>query len=319
MKYELLPETKTLESGEVLYRIRALRAFNSISVGDLGGWVESAANLSQEGDCWIYDEACVYGQAQILQDAKVMSRAHVFGSAVVQNKARVNGEAKVSGDAIIFEHAYITCSCDISRHARIYGFASLYDDAKVTDYAQVFGHASLRTGVHIGGQAQIYGQAKLDGEMHVNYFTKIYGDAYVSGAAAIRTDEDIVWFSSVGSQRGTLTAFRTTEGVSVTRGCFSGTLDAFEIAVVNTHRNNKVAKEYRVLIDYIRLRFNVEKKLTLEDAVHNHMRDEGYSKLQIGAFLKMYGEELLQSYNENQFLFRLLRDYKPQIIKSIVE
>ena len=58
-KYELTDETKTT-FGNTLYRIRALKTFNDIQVGDLGGYVESEDNLSQEGNCWLYNDAIVY-------------------------------------------------------------------------------------------------------------------------------------------------------------------------------------------------------------------------------------------------------------------
>ena len=41
-----------------LHRIRALRDVREdVRAGDLGGFVQSEENLSQEGSCWIYDNA----------------------------------------------------------------------------------------------------------------------------------------------------------------------------------------------------------------------------------------------------------------------
>ena len=48
MKYELTNETKQVDD-VTLYRIRALKDFADVKTGDLGGWVQSTANLSQEG------------------------------------------------------------------------------------------------------------------------------------------------------------------------------------------------------------------------------------------------------------------------------
>ena len=49
MKYELI---KTPE----MYQIRALKTFANVKAGDLGGYVESEHNLSQEGDCGTIEE-----------------------------------------------------------------------------------------------------------------------------------------------------------------------------------------------------------------------------------------------------------------------
>ena len=60
MKYELYGE-KT-EKG---FRIRALRDFGYVKTGDIGGFVESERNLSQDGDCWVSGNAQVYGNARV--------------------------------------------------------------------------------------------------------------------------------------------------------------------------------------------------------------------------------------------------------------
>ena len=101
-KYELIPSDK-----QGLYRIKALRDFNDVKKGDIGGYVESESNLSQLGDCWIYDNAKVYdnavvvGNAQVCGKAIVCDNARIRGYAVVQHDAVVRGNADVSGDAII--------------------------------------------------------------------------------------------------------------------------------------------------------------------------------------------------------------------------
>ena len=63
-KYEMLPE-----SG--LYRIRALIDIprHGVKVGDLGGLIEKEENLSHDGDCWVYDDARVFGDARVSGNA----------------------------------------------------------------------------------------------------------------------------------------------------------------------------------------------------------------------------------------------------------
>ena len=55
-KYELTNET-IMFNGHKLYRIVAIKWFNDVCCGDLGGFVESENNLSQQGNCWIYGNA----------------------------------------------------------------------------------------------------------------------------------------------------------------------------------------------------------------------------------------------------------------------
>lgn len=56
-KYEFTGETK-IRCGITLHRIRALKDFGVVCAGDIGGWIEKESNLSHEGNCWVYGEAC---------------------------------------------------------------------------------------------------------------------------------------------------------------------------------------------------------------------------------------------------------------------
>ncbi|MFT8366250.1 MAG: hypothetical protein ABF623_10370, partial [Gluconobacter cerinus] len=88
----------------------------------------------------------------------------------------------------------------------------------------------------------------------VSGFAGVSGDAWVYGDAWVSLSLHLGWFSHVGSEMGTLTWYRAKEGMRVNRGCFSGTLDEFEAAVIKTHGDSQNGKEYRCLIEFIRLR-----------------------------------------------------------------
>ncbi|NDK07840.1 hypothetical protein EOM39_01180 [Candidatus Gracilibacteria bacterium] len=70
MKYKLTDKNIKFR-GKVLYRIQALKDFGDVKKGDLGGYIEKEDNLSQDGNCWIYNEAKVYDEAKICGNAKV--------------------------------------------------------------------------------------------------------------------------------------------------------------------------------------------------------------------------------------------------------
>ena len=75
-KYELTSDTKIV-FGHILYRIKALSSFGCVSAGDLGGFLESEKNLSQNGDAWVYGDARVYGDAWVYGNARVYGNAEV--------------------------------------------------------------------------------------------------------------------------------------------------------------------------------------------------------------------------------------------------
>lgn len=77
-KYKFTGHTMQYQ-GRTLYRIQALRSFNDVKVGDLGGWIESYDNLSQFDDAWVYDEAKVYGHS-----TEIFGNAIISGDAIVE-------------------------------------------------------------------------------------------------------------------------------------------------------------------------------------------------------------------------------------------
>ena len=101
-KYEII------KSGKNKGRIRALRSFGNVKKDDIGGFIESEKNLSHNGDCWVYDNARVYGNA------------------LVTDNARVYGKAKISGNALVFDDALVIC--DVSGNAKVSGYAGVYGD-----------------------------------------------------------------------------------------------------------------------------------------------------------------------------------------------
>lgn len=97
---------------------RTLHRIKNLSSGNLGGFVESYDNLSQDGHCWIYNEAKVFDTAWIGDDAIVMDNAivkdsaYVVGSSRVYDNAVIGGNAIVSGEAVIRDDSDIRASCD---------------------------------------------------------------------------------------------------------------------------------------------------------------------------------------------------------------
>ena len=82
MKYEFTGERKILPNGTQVHRIRALRDIpGAARAGELGGWLESAENLSQGGTCWVPRNSVAYGQAQVSGDTQVSDMTTVSGAA----------------------------------------------------------------------------------------------------------------------------------------------------------------------------------------------------------------------------------------------
>ena len=101
MKYKLTDE-KMEYYGRTLHRIQALKDFDLVEAGDLGGWIQSERNLSQEGNCWVYDKAKVFDNALVSDNVRVFENACVFENARVLGNTRVFGIADVYGDIWVY-------------------------------------------------------------------------------------------------------------------------------------------------------------------------------------------------------------------------
>ena len=147
-KYELANTTKD-HLGITLYQIKALKDFGGVKTGDLGGWVASEKNLSQEGNCWVSGNARVSGDARVSGNARVFGDARVSGDAEVSGNARVFGDAKVFGDARVSGNVEVSGDAMVYGNARVSGNAEVSGDAMVYGNARVFGDAGVKRGKYL--------------------------------------------------------------------------------------------------------------------------------------------------------------------------
>ena len=166
-KYELTEETKEL-SGRTLHRIRALKDFSDVKKGELGGWIEAERNLFHEGECWVYDDACVMDVAIVGDNAKVSGNAVVYEFAVVYGNAKVYDNAivdefaNVYGNAEVYEDAWINDYAKIYENAKVYGMSEVYDVAKVYGNAEVYGVSEVFEDCEVCDYAKVYGSTTID-------------------------------------------------------------------------------------------------------------------------------------------------------------
>lgn len=174
-KYELVPDQQILVGGTTLYRIRALKDFSDVKAGDLGGFIQSERNLSQDGHCWVggdarvYEEAWVFDNARVLDHATVFDHAQVSGNAVVFDKARIYGKTRVFDNAVVYGEG------QVFETAWVYGEALLCGQGLVSGNAVVYGRAKVLGG-RVGDDAQLFGYATVRGQ-----FGSVCGIARVGG------------------------------------------------------------------------------------------------------------------------------------------
>ena len=93
-----------------LWRIQSCKDFgmsgHMIKKGDFGGLIESEKNLSQDGNCWVYDTAKVYGNAKVYENAIIDDNAAVSGNAKIHRGAWIGMNIHISGDTQVTVMVY---------------------------------------------------------------------------------------------------------------------------------------------------------------------------------------------------------------------
>lgn len=161
-KYILLhDQSLRLPNGHIVYRIKAVRDFDTVRAGELGGYIEAEDNLSHDGYCWVGGDAIVYGDAEVKDDA------FVGGLAYVGNYALICGNAVVRDCALVGDWAEIRGCVTVEGHACISGETFLHNDAYIGGEAHVSGDAD------IGGQAKV---VRDDDYLQVGRWRTFYRD-----------------------------------------------------------------------------------------------------------------------------------------------
>ena len=221
-KFELIKNDYISLDDCTLYRIRALIDFYDVSAGDLGGYIEKEANLSQEGTAWVYDNARVFGDAKICRDAKVRDNAWVYDDAYISDNARVYGNAKVYEDALVYGNA------------KVYEDALVYGNAHVFDNVIICGKTIVRSCVY--DNAKVYGNAR------------VFGKAEICGDAVIAEKDDYIVFKNTWSSGRYFTYTKSNKMWKV--GCFYGTGE--ELVKKAYDDSEKSGKHYELYVNLVK-------------------------------------------------------------------
>ena len=260
-KYEFTVETIEV-SGRTLHRIKAIRDFGYVKAGELGGFIEKEENLSHEGNCWVYNDAKVYGDAEVCGYANVHGNAWVYGNANVCVNANVCGYAKVHGNAWVYGNANVCGDAEVCGYAKVHGNAWVYGYANVCGNAEVYGDAKVCGDAKVHGNAWVYGNAnvcgnaEVYGDAKVCDDAKVCGDAEVCGNAEISMRSDYIVFENWWSSGRFFTWTRSNNMWKV--GCFYGT---GEELIQKAYKDSEISgREYEKVVRYVESILADEKK-----------------------------------------------------------
>lgn len=246
-KYEFSKETLEID-GHILHRIIALKDFNIVKKGDLGGFIEEEDNLSQYGECWIYDNAAVYDGAIVYGDAMICNKARIFDNAEVGDNVVICNNVLVYGYATICDNAKIFGNVKIYDFATIGNNAYIYSDVKIYNHAKVYGNTIIWDKVRIFDYAVVCDNAKINDSAEICDKAVVCGNVEIKGNAIIRNNKsDYIIFKNWWSSGRFFTWTRSNDMWSV--GCFYGTGE--ELVKKAYNDSEEKGHEYEKVVKYI--------------------------------------------------------------------
>lgn len=225
MKYEILKDRSITIEGHTLYRIRSVADFLGVLSGTLGGFVESEYNLSQEGTCWIADEAAVYGHSVVMENGWVGGSSRVYGHSIIRGNGHIDDVAIIRSSEIK-DNAVIKGSA-ILQESSIGGSTIIEDNARLEN-------------VRVPWRATIKGDCYLKN-------ISVCGEVCIQGNAVIKNDLDYTVIHNFWSSGRPITYTRSNR--MWTTGCFYGTGEELIRKAYNDYKEK--GEQFKLLVEYV--------------------------------------------------------------------
>ena len=153
-KYEILMnEENTIEfNGRTLHRIRALKDFDDVKAGDIGGYVESEWNLSQYGICWIYDDAICMDNAWVCNSAKMYNRSCMYNNSKMLDNSIMYDYSRMYDNTMMYDNSKMFDNSIMFDNSRMFDNSKMYDNSIMLDNSEMFGNSILKNNDKLYGK-----------------------------------------------------------------------------------------------------------------------------------------------------------------------
>ena len=159
-KYEILMDKEnTIEwEGRTLHRIRALKDFRNVRKGDTGGYVENEYNLSQEGDCWIYDEAKAMDNSRMYDNSVMYDYSEMYDYSTMYNNSRMYDYSEIHDSSIMHDNGRMY------NNSRMYDYSEIHDSSIMYDNGRMYNDSEMYGDSELNNKAKLYGKliSKVD-------------------------------------------------------------------------------------------------------------------------------------------------------------
>ena len=181
-KYEITDIT--MEFGiKTLYRIRALKDFSDVKKGDLGGWVSSEDNLSQEGNCWIYNEAKCMDNAKMYNNSTMHDYSEMYDYSIMRGDSEMHSYTEMHDYAIMYSCSKMYGCSEMYDSSTMHGNSTMYGNSMMCDYSRMFDNSEMfdNSAMYeysvMNGYSIMFDSSEMHDRSEMHDHSKMYGDS----------------------------------------------------------------------------------------------------------------------------------------------
>lgn len=178
---EIILTSKKYVNNRPIIREHILKQIIRLSDGLVGGYIESEENLSHSGTCFVYDNAKVYGNAKVCDDASIYNEATIYDNAMIC------GNVMVTDNASVFGNSLLQGDISLSGKSKVYDNALLIGKMKIGKSTSIYGNAFILSGnktededIDINGYIQICDNATIYDRANIEGYISISGNSFVA-------------------------------------------------------------------------------------------------------------------------------------------
>ena len=144
--------------GEKLYRIKALKDFKDIKKGDLGGWVSNENNLSQYGNCWIYDEAKCTGNSRMYGNSAMYEYSEMHDNSIMHEYSEMHDNSSMYGNSIMYGDSKMHDYSEMHGDSAMHDNSIMHDDSAMYDYSEMHDNSRMYNDSILKNNEKLYGK-----------------------------------------------------------------------------------------------------------------------------------------------------------------
>ena len=165
-KYKLSNITMKFE-GRTLYRIMASKDFGDVRKGELGGWVQSENNLSQKGNCWIYNNAKCMDNARVFDNSLMFDRSEMHDNTIIYDYSRMHGNSAMFDNSKMYGNSAMYGYSTMLDYATMCGNSEMHDHSEMHDYSEMYEGSKMYNNSIMSGHGEMWKNGILDGDKNL--------------------------------------------------------------------------------------------------------------------------------------------------------